>query len=178
MARSAACALLGLVLMAGCGGDGPDRAASPTSPTSTAPPRSTTTLDRAAEEQAVIDAYLRQLDAFYAAANPPNPDHPALAETSTGPLLEGVRSNLADLAARGVATRKGEQTTNNPLVVRLTGNVAVIEDCGVDADVQYDLETGAVVDDSVLTGKSVAKLVKVGETWLTAEITFTEQPCE
>lgn len=175
MARSAACALLGLVLMAGCGGDGADRAASPTS---TGPPRSTTTLDRAAEERAVIDAYLAGVDAFYAAANPPNPDHPALADTSTGPLLEGVRANLADLAARGVAIRKGEQTSQHPVVKRVAGRAAVIEDCAVDADVQFDIETGAIVDDSVVFARVTVRLVK-RTTWLVAERTAEEleEPC-
>lgn len=162
--------LLLLAVLGACGGgDG-----SPTTSSS-----STTTTSRASEERAVIEAYLAQIDAFYAAANPPNPDHLRLAETATGPLLESVRANLADLAARGVGIRKGEQTTNNPRVTRLTSTAAVVEDCSTDADVQFRIETNEVVDEAVSFGRLTARLVKRGEKWLveSKSVVQLSEPC-
>jgi len=147
------------------------------SSSSTAPRTTPTTFDRAAEEAAVIAAYLAEIDAFYLAANPPNPNHPALAETATGDLLEGLRQNLEDLAQEGTGIRRGAQTTDHPRVTRIAPGAAIVEDCGVDGDVQFNVATGVIVDDSVITGKATARLIKVRDRWLVAEKTFEVDTC-
>lgn len=161
MAKAAAWALAAALLLSACAGD-PDSSAEEPPPSST----TTTTFDRAAEEQAVIAAYLAGVEAFYTAANPPSPDHPALAETATGSDLADSQAFLADLRGRGVGLRRGEFTTNNPRIARLTATAAVVEDCVIDADVQFELTSGAVVDDALVYGRVTARLVKRDSGWL------------
>lgn len=143
------------------------------------PSATSTSFDREAEEQAVIEAYLAQLDAFYAAANPPDPDHPALAETATGPLLQGVRDRLGELRERGIGIREGDEGRGDPKVVGLESNAALVEDCVTDADVQFELESGEIVDDSVAYGRVSARLIRVRKNWLVHSISVEdlEQPC-
>lgn len=175
MLRGATWVAIACLLLAACSGGGDSSAEDSRASSST----TTTTFDREAEEQAVIDAYLAQLNAFYAAANPPNPDHPALAETATGALLDEVRANLTELATRGVGVRKGEGTTNNPRVTRLVGTVAAIEDCSTDADVQFRIDTGEILDDSVVYGRLGSRVVKIDGRWMVESKTVTqlEKPC-
>ncbi|MBI2169541.1 MAG: hypothetical protein HYU28_08590 [Actinobacteria bacterium] len=173
MTRSVWALALCALVFGACGDSSAEDSASSSSSVAT-----TTTFDRAAEEQAVIDAYLAGLDAFYAAANPPNPDHPDLAKTATGPLLAGVQKNLTELRDQGIGIRKGEATQNNPVVKRLQGRAALVEDCGVDGDVKFELSTDDVVDDSVISGLSLVKMIKRDGRWIANEITFEERPCD
>lgn len=130
------------------------------------------------EEQAVIDAYLAGVDAFYLAANPPDPDHPALAATHAGDLLDSVRSALSTLADEGHAIRRGADTRYNPMVVRLSTTSAVIEDCGTDGDVKFDTATGQIIDDSVVVGRSIVRLALIDGEWITVAVEFEEGPCD
>lgn len=166
-------AVVAALLLAACGGD--DESATPESSTS-APSSTTTAFDREAEEQAVIDAYLAELDAFYAAANPPDPDHPDLEKYATGEALRTVQENLTRLRTAGLAIKRGAQTQNSPRVVSITADRALIEDCATDADVQFRLRDSKVIDDDVLVGRYHAVLVKTEQGWLLTRSTFEELP--
>lgn len=173
----AVAALAGLVLAA-CDGDpgSADPATSSSSPSSSSS-STPTTVD---EEAAVIEAYLAELDAFYAAANPPNPDHPALEETMTGAELTAVRSLLEDLKSRDHAIRRGSATRNDPRVTSVDRQSAVVTDCATDADVTVHLPTGDIVDDEVVHGRFTTRLVREHGRWKVAEARFEEleHPCE
>lgn len=153
---------------------------SPPTPSSSSSSSSTSEAsDAEAEEQAVIDAYLAAIDAFYLAANPPDPDHPALAATHAGDLLSEVRASLRELDDGGVALRKGPLSAADPAVIALDGDIAFIEDCAVDADIQFEVATGEVVDDSVIFGRFTAQLERRGAGWVVTAIDFEEleEPC-
>lgn len=164
------------LLTAGCSDSGGS-----STPTTASRPSTTVADERSeeSEEQAVIDAYLAAIDAFYEAANPPDPDHPALEATHTGDVLASIRASLTDLSEQGLALRRGEQSTTDPVVLTLTDGNAIIEDCATDGDVQFDRTTREIVDDSVVFGRFTARLVKHANTWLVAAVEFEEleEPC-
>lgn len=180
MIRGVVCMVaLGAAITACAGGDG---GSTPT--TSSAPPTTSTSLvddqpSEVSEEQAVIDAYLAAIDAFYEAANPPDPHHPALEATHTGDVLASVKESLRELNEQGLALRRGDSSTTNPLVLTLTDKAAIVEDCATDADIQFDRATGEVVDDTSVVGRFTARLVRQAGTWLVAAVEFEEleEPC-
>lgn len=175
--------LLAAVALAGCAGGGSGDGSGTAEPSgevegpTTSSEVGTTISD---EEQAVIDAYLAELDAFYAAANPPNPDHPALERTATGEELQAVRNFLKELRSDGLAVRRGDETRNRPVLISMTQQEAVIRDCVTDADVQFKRSSGEIVDDKVVHGRWQARLVHVDGTWKVASANFNEtgEPCE
>ncbi len=81
-------AVVVLVLaMAGCGSGEVEGETTPTTAapgTTTVPTPPPTTLT---DEEAVLAAYQGYWDTWLAANDPPNPDHPDLAEYATGPAL-------------------------------------------------------------------------------------------
>lgn len=100
-------ALAAVLLLAATGCDGGDDEAggstttiaetTTSTPTTTEAP--TTTLS---PEDGVLAAYRAATDAVTAAANPPNPDHPLLAEHLTGEQLDLVRSYVDQLRASNI----------------------------------------------------------------------------
>lgn len=169
-------AVVAALVLAACGGDG--ESATPESSTS-APSSTTTTFDREAEEQAVIDAYLAELDAFYAAANPPDPDHPDLEKYATGRELAFLRELMTELTGDGIAIERGAQTQYQPVVKALTDSRAIVEDCVTDADRQVSVETGEPVDEEIVFGRLLTTLRKLPDGWKVERSQFTEleTPC-
>lgn len=136
-------------------------------------PSSTSTTRQIATDAEVVDAYLAGWEAFYAAANPPDPDHPDLPKYLTGPYLRTVRANLTDLRDRGTAIRRGEQSTPfDPRVVEVTATAALLEDCWVDADVQFDVATQEIVDDDVVVVSARFRMVEEDGLWKADDNTF------
>lgn len=173
MGRSATWALIAACALSACASAEPQGGA----PSSTPPRATSTTFDRAAEEAAVIAAYLAEIDAFLDAADPPDPDDRRLAEVATGPQLEGARNLLIQLQRDGIAIRPGTDSTHTPKVTRLTTTAAVVEDCVTDADIKVDAITGEIVDDSVVAGVFTARLIKRDQRWLVEDSVFDEKPC-
>lgn len=88
--------------------------------------------------------YLAFWDAVAAAGRPPDPDHPALAETTAGAQLEGLRERLAEFREQGYEVR--DDSVPNPRVDQVFAydEGALVRDCRVldpDGGI-YDAETG------------------------------------
>ncbi len=123
-------------------------------------------VDAQDEEQAVIDAYLAAIDAFYLAANPPDPDHPALTRHYGEPLLTNVQEFLRQLADEGIILERGSATANHPQLHSLSRDRAELTDCLNDADVQRDRDSLEVVNDEVVYAEFTARLELREDTWI------------
>jgi hypothetical protein len=179
VSRRIATAAVGLVvvlatLMAGCGEDDGDRDGA-TGTTSTVSPRSTATRDpEAAERQQVIDAYLAAEAAAIAASAPPapNPDHPDLVATHTGPMLEQRQEVFGGLRAIGRAIRYPPDSKYREDVesVEFEGeDVAILKVCAVDDGERIVVETGEVIASGVATGELTAAMQRLDGVWKLAE---------
>lgn len=161
--------LVGVVSVSACSGGGDAAAPAPTTTTTTS------------VEEAVLDAYLAFWDAFFLAADPPDPDHPALAEVATGEQLERLQELFAQRQADGIANRRGA-TRQRPHVVSATPDRATVADCWLDEAVLVDVETGKVIGDRKVWTEGEFLLVREGGTWKVASNAITErgddQPCE
>lgn len=145
--------MMALVALTGCGGD--DASSKATEPPATQP------RDLEAE---VLAAYRAAWEAFEAAADPPNPDHPALAETRTGVNLSAVQKNLGGYRERGVVYRGTAEL--RPRVISVTPTRAEVEDCILDQGMLYDGATGRAVDEPATVRKRwKAVLVPVDGRW-------------
>jgi hypothetical protein len=82
-----------------------------------------------------------------AAWDPPDPDHPDLAETMTGEQLEFIRQLLHEHQREGVVVRD-PAPTDNAVVFELGIGTASVSDCveQVDGYGAFDLETGERLD--------------------------------
>jgi hypothetical protein len=170
-------ALVGAVVVAGaCGGDdGDDGSADTTAATTTSAPP-TTLDDETQKEEAAKEAFLAYYEAFFAAAaEPVNPQLPALQELMTGDQRRVVTRNLEDMRAKGYATRlpPNSKRHHDPRVIELQadGSVKVIS-CEIDDSVVYEVDTGAIVNANVVTNVISASLVEEHEHW---KIAFSER---
>lgn len=121
-----------------------------------------------ADQQVIIDAYLNAMAAFdQATADPPNPDHPALAATTIDPVLTQVRNLAASWKGFGQALRYPPNSVHKitPLTVQIDGETATIETCNVDDGVLYEPATGRVVNDKVSTAHDRATMKRVDGVW-------------
>lgn len=173
-------------LAAGCG-NGSNSSASPTNSevpasattTGSTSPRSsgttsstrvgtTSTSTRPAEQQEVVDAYVAAMSAFEAAlADPPNPDHPALAQTMGDPLLTEVRNLAGKWRGFGQAGRFPDNSVHRTevLSVEVKGDTATLEVCVVDDGILYEPATGRVLDEDVSTARDRATLSRADGIW-------------
>jgi hypothetical protein len=170
-------ALVGVVLVTGaCGDDDSDEESTDTTTaaTTSAP---TTTLDEATQkEEAAKEAFLGYYEAFFmAAAEPVNPQLPELQQLMTGDQRRIVTRNLEDMRAKGYATRlpPNSKRGHDPRVVELQadGTVKVIS-CEIDDSIVYQVDTGAIINDDVVTNVIYATLVEEGRHW---KIAFSER---
>lgn len=171
-------ALAGVVLLAAttCGGaDGDEGSTGTTAASTTSAP--TTTLDEERQkEEAAKKAFLDYYEAFFmAAAEPVNPQLPELQRLMTGDQQRIVTRNLEDMRANGQATRlrPNSQRRHDPRVVELRadGSVEVIS-CEIDDSVVYQVDSGAIVNDDVVTNVISATLVEDRGRW---KVAFSER---
>lgn len=177
MSRMWIAALVGVVVVGGvaCGGDDDEESTDPTTGSAMAAP--TTTLDEETrKEEAAKDAFLDYYDVFFAAAaEPVNPQLPELQRLMTGDQQRIVTRNLEDMRARGHATRlpPNSQRRHDPRVVRLQADGSVeVTSCEVDDSIVYEVDTGAVINDDVVTNVISATLVEERGQW---KIAFSER---
>jgi hypothetical protein len=170
-------ALAGVVVVGGvaCGGDDAEEPTGTTVSSTTAAP--TTTLDEeTGKVDAAKEAFLDYYDAFFAAATEPvNPQLPELQRLMTGDQRRIVTRNLEDMRALGHATRlrPNSHRGHDPRVVRLRADGSVeVTSCEVDDSIVYEVDTGAVINDEVVTNVISATLVNEGGQW---KITFSER---
>jgi hypothetical protein len=170
-------ALIGVVLVGGaCGGDdGDDETADTTAATTTTAP--TTTLDEETQkEEAATAAYLMYDDAFFkAAAHPVSPELPELQDLVTGNQQALVTRNLEQLQANGQAVRlpAPSQVRQEPKLVELQADGSVeITSCEVDDSVVYEVATGDVINDDVVTNLISTTMVNQNNAW---KLAFSER---
>lgn len=132
-------------LVAGCGRGTPKEARNPTASTTTTTPTVTVTprpstpgpTPSPSPEQAVLAAYRRYWEQYSRAVLELDP---TLAEgAATGEELDGIRSEIADLRARGRAIRVDVQL--NPVVVEIREDAATIYDEFVNRSFTVDAGT-------------------------------------
>lgn len=109
-----------------------------------------------------------------ATANPPNPEHPALAATTVDPVLTEVRNLAASWKGFGQALRYPANSVHRieTLSVEINGDTATIETCNVDDGILYEPATGRVLNDKVTTAHDRATMTLVAGDW---KLTTREQ---
>ena len=152
--RSMATAAVAVALLAaGCGGSDEPPAAATVTSTTVAKETTSTTADGEQAEEAVLSAYLAATEAYDDASDPPDPEHPALVATQTGPALEQAVRQLSAYKATGRAGRDRPESISErrPEVVSVGDAEAVIRDCTIDDGIVVNTQTGEVVNDLVQT---------------------------
>jgi hypothetical protein len=173
-------ALVAMVVVAGggCGGDDGEESTSSTASSTTSAP--TTTLDEATrKEEAAEAAYLAYWEAYMqATAEPVDPQLPAMQQLMTGDHQRVVTRDLENRQARGEATRL---PTNSRLrheilsaELRADGSVHITE-CEVNDAIVYNVASGAVINDDVVTKLATAKMVDEGGSWKVADSTVVRR---
>lgn len=99
----------------------------------------------------LIDAYVAYHEAWTAAWDPPDPDHPSLEATMAGERLTEIRRQLEADLADGIAFRDPHDPLENAVVFDLGIGTATVSDCheahsGYGA---FDMETGERRDDVI-----------------------------
>jgi hypothetical protein len=169
---------LGAAVVAGCGDDS---AADDGSSTTTEAPSTAVTTELATdpeddERQAVIAAYQAADEAASAALAPPTPDpeHPDLVATHTGPMLKQRQMVAQGLAANGWAIRLPENSKYRVEVESVEfdpvdPDVAFLTTCAVDDGERFVVETGEIVADGLSTIEFTEAMRRVDGTWRLAE---------
>lgn len=159
--------------------DGPTaRGASPTASAPERAPTNTAEPERDAEA-AVVAAYLDFWDAVEAAGNPPDPDHPALAETAAGHQLDQLRESLEEYREKGYFRNDdGEHDVTFRRFLE-GGEAAVVDDCAEPAEDSglYDAATGERVGEAGRPGQRQlleARLELVGGAWKVVNVNLVE----
>jgi outer membrane murein-binding lipoprotein Lpp len=166
---------LGAACLTGCSDDdGADEASSTTATTEL----TTTVLvdPEEAEREAVIAAYEAADEAANAASAPPtpNPEHPDLLATHTGPMLEQRQMVFSGLAANGWAIRLPENSKFRVEVESVEfdpddPDIAILTVCAVDDGERFVVETGEIVADGLFTIEFAAAMQRVDGVWMLAE---------
>lgn len=150
---------LGAALLTGCSDDdNADEASSMTETTASTTTTTTASADpEGAERAAVVAAYEDAVNAASDALAPPtpDPDHPDLLATHTGPMLEQRQTVASGLAANGWAIRLPKDTKFraqvDPDSVEFEPDdpdVAFLTACSVDDGERFVVKTGEPVADS------------------------------
>jgi hypothetical protein len=176
---------------AACAGDDPSDPAAPpstTDPTTTTTEPTTTTLSELDQKiEAAKAAYLAYGHAYRTAATAPVTPH--LAEVQavmTGLQQSQITANLEGFQARGEATRlpPNSQERDEFLDAQLQPDGSVLlKTCSVNDAVVYNVATGTVVNDNVVTAAIDVTMVEEGGAWKVADSVVTARwdgvvPCE
>lgn len=165
-----------MLAAAACGDDGGDgeETTDSTAPSTTSAP--TATLDEETrKEEAAKAAFLAYYDAYQeAGAEPVDPENAEMQALITDEHKVVVTRNLQDREARGEAVRLPTNPKSSHGIrsaeLQPDGTVEIV-DCQVDDSIVYEVETGAVVDDDVVTKLVIGSVVLEGGTW---KVAFTE----
>jgi hypothetical protein len=179
---SALAVAVAVVTVAACAsGGGVDASAERDVATTTTSTPATST-SAPSREQQVVAAYRAHWAAWYAAAQVPDPELPAIALTTTGSLLEHTRRELEDMRTRGEKV-KGDSgvapiDVRQPRVVQFqTDTSAVLSDCYVDNTVRYDASGQPIGSTQPTFFAATATLVQVDGTWRVASLQLRKDAC-
>lgn len=141
------------------------------------PPTSPTTIpspppdDPQAAE--LFEAYRAQLDAVLAALQTQDPDHPSLADTSTGQQLASLRAAIRDRAAERTVTLVPSPTRSQLRYVghQMNGSgPSLLSVCLWDDTFVFNLATGEVSNDTLDKTLRLVTLTKSGGRWKTLSV--------
>jgi hypothetical protein len=147
--------------------------------TSAAQATSTTPPTREAE---VIAAYRAHWEAWYAAAQIPDPALPAIAQTTTGSLLEHTHRELEAMRAKGERV-KGDPgvaaiDVRQPRVLQFQSETtAILSDCYLDNTVRYDSAGKAIGTTEPTYFAATATIVRVDAAWKVASLQLRKGAC-
>jgi len=101
---------------------------------------------QAATRAAILEGYRQSFEAFVAVGSDPNgqPTDPRLAERKIGNALLASQITITRLRNAGQVLRGSFE--NHPVVVELTTDTAVVEDCGFDQVATVEASTGEVIE--------------------------------
>jgi hypothetical protein len=128
----------------------------------------------------VRDRYLAFWDAVWSAADPPDPDHPSLADTAAGDHLAGLQAQLTQLRDDG-QLRRG-RGTENPIVEYVTDrdSAALVSDC-VEEDPDggvYDARSGERIEGGTAPGQQTlleTRLEVIDDAWRVVNVRVVEE---
>lgn len=165
--------VLAFVALAACSSDDDSVAAPMTSTTTTsrnqgADSTSTSTTTVEDVEAEIVDRYQAFWQArFEANREPVNPDHPGLREYATGAQRENVLEETRARQDEGIAFRLPANSVGESRVrvIEIDGKEATLQECVVNDGVVYEVDTGEVIDDSVVTRNVRATMRRVDSEW-------------
>ena len=181
----AALLVLVVVSLAGeaCGGGDDDEADPPATPdastTTTTEPTTTTLSEQDQKIESAKAAYLAFTRAVRAAeAAPVNPQLPDVQAVMTGLQRTQITANLEGMQARGEAVRLSENSQDRQefiaAAVQPDGSV-LLKTCEVNDAVVYNVATGAIVNDNVVTATVDVTAVQEGGVWKVADTVITRK---
>jgi hypothetical protein len=139
-------------------------------PAATTASSTTTTSTTAGDDQEVLDAYVAfWKDGYLAAADPMDPESPALAAHTTGTQLETLQRAFIARLANGEVIRGTLDL--EPRVVSVVDGTATVRDCYLDNTGVYNEATGERVDEaSGVRHLITATLVVEDDTWKVSDL--------
>ncbi len=168
-------AALAVVLVgAACGGGRDGGGATVDTTTSTTRPpaaeastSTTTTTAPMTDEEAVLAALDGYWDAWIEANDPPAPGHPGLERYATGLALETALGAIENNQAFGYSLRLPEPTVSatEVQIVEVDGDTARVVACEIDDGLKLRSDTGAVVNDQVVSRLAEYRILRVEGSW-------------
>lgn len=183
-ARLGLLALVAAIALAGCSSD-PEVNSEPeaTPPTTAAADSvSSTTAASTSREEAVVAGYRAHWDAWYAAAQIPDPNLPSIPTTMWATHLEGTRAELARMRDAGERI-KGDPGVppidiRRPRVVQFQADTtAILADCFLDNTVRYDAEGEPIGETEPTFFSATAAVVLVDGNWKVASLQLRKNAC-
>ena len=151
--------------------------------TSTSEPTPTPEPTEAPDDQPIETLIAERIRAFFDAreaanAGPsPDPTDPTLAEVASGEALESAIAETQRRLDDGRAIRPGEQALAETRVgtVQVEGATAQAAVCSIDDGVIYEVATGEVVNDDVVTHNYLVDLEQADDVWRVARVVRLQQ---
>lgn len=151
---------------------------STSTPATASEPTPTTAADVTTLEAEIVARYEAFWDARFAASQAPvNPDDPELRAYATGAQLENVIAETRERLEEGLAFRWPENSVaeRRVQVLEVTGDEATLVDCATNDGIVYHIDTGEVIDDSVVTRSIDATMQRVDSAWKLAEAVVVQE---
>ena len=184
VARLGLLALVAAIGLAGCSSDPEVNSEPGATPSTTAAASSATSTTAAStsREDSVIAGYQAHWEAWYAAAQIPDPNLPSISATMHATHLERTRAELALMRDAGERI-KGDPGVppidiRQPRVVQFQSDTtAVLSDCYIDNTIRYDAAGKPVGGTEPTFFSATATLVLVEGTWKVASLQLEKDAC-
>lgn len=182
-ARRGLLAVVAVVGLAGCSSD-PEVNSEADAPSTTAATDSATSTTAAStsRDDAVVAGYRAHWEAWYAAAQIPDPQLPVIAATMTGSLLESTRREVGELRSKGERV-KGDPGVP-PIDIRQarvvqfqSDTTAILTDCYLDNTVRYDAAGQPIGVTEPTFFSARATVVFAEGTWKVASLQLEKGAC-